>query len=194
MIKSIYFDNDETLSHSVYQEPNQKHFRFTLENGGVYYPIIRPSAKRIIDFARNLVGFENVKILTTATKDYIREINKVAEWGFLDEQLIAREEISSSLRYPTDGSSHLEASRYAHPENVLIDNLPPRENSDKISFLGIWKTYHANYFKVSDYYGFDFPDDPFEEYVMKFLEERIAVTSMCKIRGEEENLEIQPTK
>ena len=190
MIKGIYLDNDESLSHCVLREPNQKHLRFALEDGGIYYPIIRPCAKRIIDYCRNLVGAENVRILTTATKEYIRGVNEVAEWGFEDEQLIAREEISNHHFATAYGGNCTLPSKYAHRDNVLIDNLDPRNNPDKISFLGIWKTVDTNYLKVRDYYGVDFPSDLFEEKVLQFLEERHSAPSQCKQISEEENLEI----
>jgi hypothetical protein len=172
MIKRIYQDLDECIISTVFREPNQKHIRFSLNDGEIYYTMIRPCAKRVIEFSRNLVGAENVFILTAATKDYACEINRLAEFGFPEAQILAREDVSAYTYSTAYGGSAVVASEYANKDNVLIDNLDPRYNPDKISYLGIWKTLDTNYFKVRDYYGVNFPNDPFEQDVMEFLEKR----------------------
>lgn len=52
------------------------------------------------------------------------------------------------------------------PNNVLIDNLPARENWNKMSFIGINT---ERYLKIYDYYAVDYPDCTFVEDVEEFL-------------------------
>lgn len=191
MIKRCYYDLDECLIHTNFKDPQQEHVSFALtEDLNLYYTIIRPCAKRVIEFARNLIGEENVFILTAATKEYACEINRLAEFGFPESQIIAREEISNHKFSTAYGGWAIGPSKYAHLDNVLIDNLESRYNSDKVSFLGIWPSVDVNYLKIIDYFGVNFPDDPFEEKVIKFLEERHSAPSLCKSESEEK-MEIQ---
>ena len=176
MIKSIYWDIDETLVHSSRKDPNQDHLQIDFPNDR-YYTIVRPCAQRIIDFSRDLVGRENVFILTAATTDYVRAINEKAGWGFPDEQIFAREDQEKYSHRGAYGGTQYVDSPQAHPDNVLIDNLPPRYNESKIAFLGIWRTCHANYLQVREYWGVNFPDNPFEVDVKEFLIERFESQS-----------------
>ena len=184
MINKVFWDIDETLIHTFLSEPKQKHVRFALEFGGVYYTVIRPCSKSLIEFSRELVGAENVFILTSATKDYAREVNRLAEWGFPDDHIIAREEIEDHRYSTAYGGSHTVASKHASLDNVLIDNLEPRYNGDKISYLGIWQSLDTNYLKITDYYGVNFPNDTFENDVIDFLSKVHKAPSLCKPIGE----------
>lgn len=173
MINRIYWDIDETLIHTMMRPPEQKHISFSLEDG-VYYTIIRPCAKELIDYSRSLVGHANVHILTSATYDYATEINRIADWGFRPEEIFAREDMNKhTLSRPTIyGSSMYEVNPhiYAHKNNVLIDNLPARGNDIKTSFIGIDPT--TNYLKVHDYYGVNnLGEADFVKQVKEFLDE-----------------------
>lgn len=176
MINRIYWDIDETLIHTSMRPPNQEHIILDLDDGGLYYTIVRPCSKDLIQFSRDLVGEDRVHILTTATRDYALEVNRLAGWGFKPDDIFAREDQAKHRRgfstaysgYYTEVDPHI----YAHKDNVLIDNLPRRENQTKINFIGIGKTEDTNYFKIRDYYGVNFPDDTFEEDVKNFLTER----------------------
>lgn len=175
MINRIYFDIDETLIHTTMRDPNQEHIVLALD-GALYYTIIRPCAKSLIDFARDLVSTGRVHILTTATRDYAQEVNRLAGWGFNNEDIFTREDINKHSRsFPVAyGGYHSECDPhiYAHKDNVIIDNLPRRENQKKISFIGIDNTQDANYLKIDDYYGVEFLDSTFEQDVKNFLLER----------------------
>lgn len=175
MINRIYFDIDETLIHTVMRDPNQEHIVLALDDA-LYYTIVRPCAKTLIDFARDLVGADRVHILTTATRDYAQEVNRLAGWGFKNEDIFSREDIASHFRsFPAAyGGCHTEcdAHIYAHKDNVIIDNLRPRENERKITFIGINGTYEKNYLKIDDYYGVEFKDSTFEQDVKDFLIKR----------------------
>ena len=173
MINRIYWDIDETLIHTTMRPPNQEHIVLALNDGGMYYTILRPCAKRLIEFSRELVGAARVHILTTATRDYAQEVNRLAGWGFKNDDIFAREDQASHSRnFPTAyGGYHSEIDPhiYTHKDNVLIDNLPRRENQVKIDFIGIGKTENTNYLKIDDYYGVEFSDSTFEQDVKNFL-------------------------
>jgi hypothetical protein len=178
MINRIFWDIDETLIHTTLRKPNQKHVSFSLDDG-MYYTFIRPCSKALIDFSRELVGADRVHILTTATRDYAREVNRLADWGFKNEDIFSREEIAKHFRsFPAAwGGYHNECDPhiYAHKDNVIIDNLRPRENERKIAFIGINSTYETNYLKINDYYGVEYKDSDFEQEVKEFLLARNVV-------------------
>lgn len=172
MINKIFLDADETLLHTVFYDPNQEHIRFHLE-GKSYYTIIRPCTQRLIDLCRELVGKDNVYILTAAMKDYITTINEKAGWDFDAEHLIPREEIERHC-YPAayGGTAYIEKEGIAHKDNVLIDNLPYRQNMGKVNLIGILED---RYLHVRDYYGVNGRDnDTFENDVMNFLKEKMV--------------------
>ena len=173
MINTIHFDIDETLIFTGLSDPNQEHIQFQLpDDPNTYYTIIRPCAQRLIDYARELVGKDNVYILTAATFDYENAINEKAGWGFDEEHIIAREEINRhSYRIACGGVAYVEKEGIAHKDNVLIDNLPYRENMGKVNLIGIKED---RYLKVDDYYGVNGKEnDWFEEDVREFLKEKM---------------------
>ena len=175
MINRIYFDIDESLIFTTMRDPKQEHIVLDLDDA-IYYTIVRPCAKTLIDFARDLVGDDRVHILTTATRDYAQEVNRLANWGFKNEDIFSREDINSHFRsfsaayggYHTECDPHI----YAHKGNVIIDNLRPRENERKIAFIGINSNYETNYLRINDYYGVEYADSNFEREVKDFLIER----------------------
>lgn len=172
MINKIFIDLDECMLHTLLRNPEQEHIRFTLEDDlNTYYTIIRSCAQRLIDYARKLVGKDNVYILTTSTTAYANTINEKAEWGFERDHIIAREDINRHLISTAyGGKAYVEMEGIAHKNNVLIDNLPHRENMGKITLIGI---NYNRYLKVRDYYGVNGKDDDyFEENVMEFLKEK----------------------
>ena len=177
-INRIFFDIDETLISTSVVDPNQDCFPFSLENDPTaYYTIVRPCAQRLIDFARSLVGKENVHILTVATRDYARKVNELAGWGFNNEDIFAREDIESHSHTIVGAYSHsslvVDPHIYAHPKNVIIDNLPKAYNSGKIGFIGIWNK-PENYLQIRDYLGVNFPSCTFEADVKDFLSKGLA--------------------
>lgn len=168
MINKIFWDIDETLIHTELYKPNQSHVVLSLSDRN-YYTIIRPCSKRLVEFSRNLVGGENVFILTTATRDYAHEVNRLAGWEFPHNQILAREDINNYRYKLAYGGEGVLPFSVANRDNVLIDNLSPRSNPTKMDLIGITED---RYLKIEDYYGVDFPNDPFEDQVMKFLNEK----------------------
>jgi hypothetical protein len=172
MINKIFIDLDECILHTLLRNPKQEHIRFTLEDDeNTYYTIIRPCAQKLIDLSRELVGKDNVYILTTSTTDYANTINEKAGWGFERDHIIAREEINRHL-IPTayGGSAYIEKEGIAHKDNVLIDNLPYEENVGKVKLIGILED---RYLKVRDYYGVNGTEDWLEEDAVEFLKEKM---------------------
>jgi hypothetical protein len=161
------------MLHTLLSDPDQEHIQFTIpDDPTTYYTIIRPCAQGLIDYARELVGKDNVYILTAATTDYANTINEKAGWGFDEEHIIAREEIQRHL-IPTayGGSAYVEKQGVAHKDNVLIDNLPYKQNMGKVNLIGILQD---RYLKVDDYYGVNGTEwDTFEEDVKEFLKEKM---------------------
>lgn len=174
MIARIFFDLDETLIHTSVLEPNQEHVSFNIDGDwNTYYTIIRPASYGVIEFARNLVGKENVFVLTIATRAYAQEVNRLANWNFPHDQIFAREDLEAH-EWPTAYGSYAKMpnNKISSSDNVIIDNQMPRFNEGKICFIGISKTWATNYLQVRDYFGVNFPDDPFQEDVEEFLLDR----------------------
>jgi FMN phosphatase YigB (HAD superfamily) len=169
MIHKIFFDLDETLLHTeVNNDPGQECFVHKFDGSDkTYYTIFRPSALSLLAFARELVGNENVYALTTGTRDYAERLNEVGKFGWSNEQIIAREDIDAHQWYGAYGQVNCNQHKtLANSRNVLIDNLPSRENEKKMSLIGIGI---PRYIKVDFYWGVNFPDDPFEEDVKEAL-------------------------
>jgi hypothetical protein len=169
MIKRIFWDIDETLIHtspSPFEEGTQ-YEQFSLPDDlATYYTIIRPCSKSLIQYSRDLVGKDNVYILTTSKHDYANEVNRLADWGFEPDHILTREVIDEHRYATAYGSSASYQHKLADPNNVLIDNLPPRYNENKMILIGIKSD---RYLQIRDYYGVDFSDETFQEDVMEFL-------------------------
>ncbi len=184
MINKIFWDLDSTLIHTELYNPNQEHVVFRI-GGYNYYTIIRPCAKTLVEFCRQLVGKDNVYVLTTSTREYASNVNRLADLEFEPDHIIAREDIENAYVGTAYGGRAVNPLDIASQENVLIDNLPPRENYSKTSLIGINGSYQERYLKVDDYYGVNFTNDNFEETVKEFLTKlhnyrpRKPKTSMC---------------
>ena len=166
-INKIFFDIDNTLIFTDFSDPFQDHITFTLDDHDtMYYTIIRPCASNLINFSRNLVGHDNVYILTTAIEEYANKINELAGWGFEKDHIFCREHMKNNWYSTAYGGGATAPCSVAHNNNVLIDNLPQRENCVKQDFIGIR---HDRYMKIADYYGYEFPDETFESDVKDFL-------------------------
>ena len=172
MIKGIYWDIDECIVHTCLCDPEQEHTSFVLGKDEHYFAIIRPCSKQLIEYSRELVGKENVFILTTSTRDYAQKINEIAKWGFEAENILSRETIADHICHGAYGSKYISRHKFADINNILIDNLPPNYNWDKISMIGIDKSVNTNYLQVRDYYGANFYNSSFEEEATNFLKTR----------------------
>jgi hypothetical protein len=169
MIKNIFLDIDETLIHSSYDKPGFRNDYLTLKfaEGRDLYTIVRPCADKIIQYAKNLVGFENVYILTTSTREYAEQVNDGAGWNFDVASIFTRED----LRDATLNGTTIAHPTLAHADNVIVDNLPPRYNLTKMAYIGIDTD---QYLQVRDYYGTtdDETESAFYEQVVNFLQQK----------------------
>lgn len=172
MIKRIFFDLDECLLHtSVGRDPGQECFKFMLvDDHRTYYTLFRPEALPLLAHARELVGNDNVYVLTTSTRDYAHVVTDAGKFGFENDHIFTREDLDAH-RWPTayGGSTYGTCTKIADENNVLIDNLPPRENEKKSIFIGIREL--DRYIQVRDYWGVNFPDDPFMPRIIAKLNE-----------------------
>lgn len=168
MINKIFFDIDETIIHTLFnQKTVQPHITFKLKNdSATYNTIIRDCAQAVIDFSRGIVGANNVYILTAATQDYASTINGLAGWNFKEHQIISRDDIAMHKYSTAYGGSAIIPSTLAHKNNILIDNLPWKYNTDKMHLIGITED---RYMKIEDYYGVEYEDVTFEEDVKAFI-------------------------
>lgn len=172
MIKRIFQDLDECILHTVMNDDlNQPHVEFVLSEGmHTYRSIIRPCAKKLFTYYNDLVGKDNVYILTTSTLEYAEALNRLGEFGLDYGHIFAREDIRQykiSLSYGGEGVMKMSI---ADKDNVLIDNLPPRYNCDKMDMMGIVT---KNYYQTPEYYGNNLNDEDFFENIKKFLKERV---------------------
>jgi len=173
MIKRIFQDLDECILHTfVNSDPNQNHIEFILgEDMHTYRTIIRPCVKELFEYYNSVVGKENVYILTAATREYAEALNRLGEFGLDTDHIFTREDMSKySHKSAWSGESSLIAHPLAHKDNVLIDNLPLVYNMSKIDFMNIA---FDNYHKTSEYYGVNYPDDPFFDNIKEFIQERV---------------------
>ena len=179
MIKRIFQDIDECILHTVINtHPHETYVEFTLpgyDDGSLhtYRTIIRPCAKELFEYYNSVVGKENVYILTSATRDYAETLNRLGEFGLDNDHIFSREDISKhshSSAWSWSGESHQMAHPLADKDNVLIDNLPQRYNTSKIDFMNIA---FDNYHQTPEYYGVNYPDDPFFDNIKKFIQERV---------------------
>jgi hypothetical protein len=173
MIKRIFQDLDECILHTQVNSPvDQTHIEFVLnEDMHTYRSIIRPCAKELFAYYNDLVGKENVYILTSASLDYAEAMNKLGGFGLDTDHIFAREHMQKHS-YDTGmyGDSSIMPHALADKNNILIDNLPYRYNSGKTDFMRITTN---NYFQTKEYYGVNFPDELFFEEIQKFLKERL---------------------
>lgn len=173
MIDRVFWDIDETLiATTTWHDPFLKQQMFTLTDDPTsYYTVIRPVSNRLIEFSRDLVGKENVFILTTATKDYTEEINRIAKWEFDNSQIISRGMIKNQQSDNAFWSScSVNPETIKSKNNVIIDNLPSYDNYEKMRLIGI-ERHKDRYLHIRDYYGSDSDeiDNGFAAECMDFL-------------------------
>jgi hypothetical protein len=174
---NIYIDLDETLIHAKLANNGNPGTRTPIKlvssDGSpqeVYYSLLRPGAKKLLKTCRNL--FKEVKILTTATRDYALLHNEVFSLGFEPHKIIAREDYLSQvvLAY---GSTTEPVKYNVDPNSILIDNLPRLSHPSmlKQQYLGVKA---PNYIEIREYTGKD-PKcfDNELDQILKHLEHRV---------------------
>ena len=173
MIKRIFQDLDECILHTFANAmpyEGEKYVQFELtDDMHIYRSVIRPCAKELFEYYNSVVGKDNVYILTSATRDYAETLNRLGEFGLDEHHIFAREDIQQyrvSLGWSGEGVVPLPI---ADPNNVLIDNLPPRDNWTKMDMMGIVT---KNYHQTPEYYGNNLSEDNFLAGIKKFIKDR----------------------
>ena len=174
LITKIFFDLDETLTHVFLPTMNEEgaipfSYEFESQTFSNWVFKIRDNVKELIKEARDKVGHDNVYILTASVRSYATSINIAGDLGFNDTNIICREDLKSFKQ----GTNPELVSCIQKTRNILIDNLPARDNKDKISFLNVKK---GDYFQVYNYYAYPLDDDNFVE------ETRTAIKSASKCK------------
>lgn len=167
MINAVHYDLDNTLCYFKIEPSGYPHIHIQcgldLNN---HYGLIRPSSYSVINYARNLIGGDNVYLFTKSLKEYAREVNRIADWGFKEENILARKD------YFDFQDEQIRNPEYRHPLanecNILVDNLPFYANVTKSALLGIKED---RYFQIEDFSD-KFDDPNFEEQVINFLKEK----------------------
>jgi hypothetical protein len=174
MINRIFFDLDETLLHTIFDEdPCQKCFEHIDDfdercSFKKMYTIFNPDAKSLLKFSRDLVGNENVYILTSSLKAYATRLCQAGDFGFRSDQIFSREDLDNHRAVGAYGGSYHLSSKLADPNNVLIDDLPPRNVENKLSFAGI-KDWQNRFIAAHPYYGVNFPDNDYADEIIEKL-------------------------
>lgn len=172
MIHKIFFDLDETLVHTEFDEHPGHDCVVHIDADGlgpVYFTTINKEAYALIEYANALVGNENVYILTAAGKDYASRINKEANFGILEENIFGYSDIKMNTIPSFAWNCHyvIANEKIANPNNILIDNLEIRYNESKCSYIGIRPD---RYIEVKDFNSTDFEDYSYLEQVKYAIE------------------------
>ena len=118
----IFVDLDETLIHSTYPMANPPDDAVRVKAGNEDFDVVlRNGALQLLKMLRNR---GQVHMLTIATHDYALEMNSVFKLDFPTHRIFSRTHVAT--RSNPDISA---------PRVYLFDNLPRRENRNKIEFL-----------------------------------------------------------
>lgn len=155
-VDNIFLDFDETLAHTLFGN-DEKHAedllydygevfmgeKYELSRCGWHVTFKRPLTNHLIQFCRELVGHENVYILTTGIREYIIKCNEVLNMGFNpDTHLFAREDIKKNTLTPHPN--------FINCNNILVDNLEFMDHRDsKVKFLD--NLQRSKYVQVEDF-------------------------------------------
>jgi hypothetical protein len=142
MDQKIFLDFDSTLGYTMYAD-SEKHAddllytysenfiadKFEMYGYGWHVTFRRPWANDLIKFCKQLIGSDNVYILTTGLQDYIYWCNAKLNLGFdPNNKIFGREDIHKYQPHP----------QFTDTFNVLVDDLPYRDHlygAGKIKFL-----------------------------------------------------------
>ena len=162
----IFFDLDETLIFSSLNDPGQNNTLIKLTDT-FYYVIFRSGAHDLIDFAKDLVGEDNVFILTLSANQYAQKINRVLKLGILPENVLSHDIWWAERRFDTD--------------NYLIDNEGVMSNETKLLYLNINKSWDNYYIQVPAFYGVHRAEPLFKDRVENILLDRIKNPAKVRV-------------
>lgn len=133
MNKRIFIDLDQTLIHSYpsYEHTALQKFgeKSLYEKGETYHDgyvtYVRPLAREFVDYCHDMVGIDNVYILTAAKGDYARDVIVRGDLKIPAKKIHDRDSISYMSKEFHDGY------------NILVDDLPYYDNYSKLRYLAI---------------------------------------------------------
>jgi len=176
MIERIFQDLDECILHTFVNDvpyDGMEYVEFIVSDDmHTYRSMIRPCAKELFQYYNNVVGKDNVYILTTATREYAEALNRLGEFGLDVDHIFTREDIQEYSVCARSEFAHIDDKKplaIAGPNNVLIDNLPSYLNKEKMSMMGITK---ENYHQTPEYYGSNLNERYFMEDIKEFIKAR----------------------
>jgi len=153
----IFVDLDETLIHSTYPVTRPADDAVRVRAGNEDYDVIlRNGARQLLKMLRNR---GQVHMLTIATHDYALEMNNVLKLDFPTHRIFSRTHVANRS-----------APSISAPRVYLFDNLPRRENRNKIEFLRKIST-TVMYYQVSAFEGY--PAQHFSEKELTNLISRL---------------------
>lgn len=146
MKKIIFVDLDETLIHTFMpawgETPTKDAEEVLVTSEGrtePYDTVLRQGALHFLQILRNT---GDVYILTAATSDYAKAMNRHFGLGFVENQIYAREDVQAGQADP---------GFFGKGIVYLYDNLPRHENRSKITFLR--PIGDINYIQVKEFYN-----------------------------------------
>jgi hypothetical protein len=137
----IFVDLDETLIHTFedWEDPTADAIEVEV-SGQRLRTSLRPGA---LDLLAQLRAIGSVHLLTIACADYAAKMNQYFGFGFSGQEIYPREKIQDKMidLPPRD-------------QVVLLDNLPRRENRNKIEFLRkVSSKGKVSYLQCAEYRG-----------------------------------------
>jgi hypothetical protein len=165
----FFVDLDETLIHTQrYQKDcvlGKKMKFFFLGGYQTFDAILHPQAHELLSYLRSLTP--HVFMLTIAVENYALAANKIHKLGFKPSQIFSREKIYKMVY----GNLPDKLKNITHA--ALIDNLPGRDNYDKMKFINsiqVNRGFMNRYIKVADYIGHDVPAWTLDDVVFEITE------------------------
>ena len=114
LIQSMYADNEKHADQLLYMySEHWKGVKFHIRSDGWYVSFVRSWTYDLLKFARELLGHDNVFIMSQGVLDYVLWVNVHLKLGFdPNSNIYGREDINMFLHHP----------RFLDSFNVLVDN------------------------------------------------------------------------
>jgi hypothetical protein len=156
----IFVDLDETLIHTFEDWEDPTADAIEVEVSGIkLWTSLRSGALALLAQLRTI---GDVHLLTIANADYAAKMNQQFGFGFSGQDIYPREKIQDKM-----------ISLSPRDQVVLLDNLPRRENRNKIEFLRKVSTKgKVSYLQCAEYRGHS--DLGFNEENIQFFLEKIT--------------------
>ena len=151
-IINTFIDLDETLVHTLgmktiagdvekVDDLCDKPATISLGKNEHYVTVLRPGANYLLFLLREV---SHVYMLTRAHKDYAQAMNSAFNFGFTEDRIFDK-------AYVKDWKYKTPDVKITTGRNVLIDDLTPRDNFEKIAFIKKYGT--VKYINVPAFWG-----------------------------------------